>query len=1111
MKKRVTFFLTVILFFGAAPAFSRAATFTVNIRNFAFDPATTTIQVGDTVTWINNDLIQHTATSDSGAFNSGFLSQDQSFSHTFSAAGSFPFHCTPHPDMAGTIVVQGGAQGPTVSITSPANNATFPAPGNVVIEANVTAGSSAIWWVEFFDNNTLLGSDDIAPFTFTANLAAGSHSLTAKATDVINVSATSTPVNITVGAGGTKIEDPIPAGIAKGNVTIELQTVVNGLVSPLGLAVPDDNSGRLFVYDQIGLIHIVTNGTKVLTPLLDVRSRLVALDTSYDERGLLGVATHPNFAQNPLIYTYTSEPNGPTADFIRTPADHQSVIAEWRIDPANSNRVDPASRREILRIDKPQSNHNGGTMRFGADGYLYFTVGDGGAADDQGTGHSPGGNGQDKSNILGKIIRIDVNARTSVNGQYGVPADNPFVGQAGVVQEIYAYGLRNPYTFSVDRQNGDVYVADVGQNDVEEIDRIVKGGNFGWPIKEGSFFFNQNGDGEGFVSTAPVAAVPSDLVNPIAQYDHDEGAAIISGFVYRGSAPPLLAGKYVFGDWGKFTAATGRLFYLDGAEVKEFKIGTTDRTLGLWLKGFGEDAAGELYVFGSTDLGPTGTSGKMLKIVTAGTKIPDPIPTKIPKGDITVELTTVVDGMVAPLGVAVPDDNSGRMFVYDEIGVIHVISNGAKLATPLLDVQSRLVPLMPGYDERGLLGVATHPNFAQNPRIYTYTSEPNGPMADFMIMLDSPATNNHQSVLAEWRLDPANTNRVDPNSRRELLRIDKPQFNHNGGTIRFGPDGFLYFAVGDGGNADDQGPGHSPGGNGQDKTKILGKVLRIDVDTRNSANGQYGIPTDNPFVTEAGAVKEIFALGVRNPYSFTFDRQSGDLYLGDVGQNDVEEADKVTKGANLGWPLKEGTFYFDPNGTNAGFVTTFPVREVPPDLVDPIAEFDHDEGRAIIGGYVYRGATFSAIAGKYIFGDWGKFDAAAGRLFYLDGSTVKEFKIGANDRTLGLWLKGFGENAAGEIYVLGATALGPSGSTGVLQKIVPAVNPPAFQIGSVSRAGNVLNITWTGGTPPFKVEIKNNIEDANWTEVKTVNERAADVPIDAERGFIRISSQSSPP
>src|SRR3954462_7030337 len=137
------------------------------------------------------------------------------------------------------------------------------------------------------------------------------------------------------------------------------------------------------------------------------------------------------------------------------------------MDPTNPDRIDLTSRREILRVDKPQANHNGGTLRFGPDGFLYFTIGDGGAADDQGPGHSPGGNGQDKSKILGKISRIDVDARTSPNGQYGIPADNPFAGQGGVVGEIYAFGLRNPYSFSFDKQNGDILLGDVGQNQIE--------------------------------------------------------------------------------------------------------------------------------------------------------------------------------------------------------------------------------------------------------------------------------------------------------------------------------------------------------------------------------------------------------------------------------------------------------------------------------------------------------------------------------------------------------------------------------------------------------------------------------------------------------------------
>ena len=422
-----------------------------------------------------------------------------------------------------------------------------------------------------------------------------------------------------------RIVDPIPQKIPKGSLAIELQTIADGLVSPIGGVVPDDGSGRMFVYDQIGLIYVITNGVLMPTPLLDVRDRLVPLDPGYDERGLIGLALHTNFAQHPLIYTYTSETNGQTADFpIAMPAgstnDHQQVIAEWRIDPADSNRVDTTSRREVLRLDKPQFNHNGGTMRFGPDGFLYFGVGDGGAADDEGLGHSPGGNGQDTSKILGKINRIDVDARTSSNGQYGVPLDNPFVGQPGFVPEIYAYGVRNPYSFSFDSLTGDLYLGDVGQNNVEEIDKVIKGGNFGWSIKEGGFFFDANGTNDGFVTSVPVRDVPPGLIDPIAQYDHDEGDAVIGGFLYRGSAVPSLIGKYVTGDLG--TANLGRLFYFDGIQLNEFQIGTNDRPLGIFLKGFGQDATGELYVFGSTNIGPSGTDGKVFKIVGLTTNQP---------------------------------------------------------------------------------------------------------------------------------------------------------------------------------------------------------------------------------------------------------------------------------------------------------------------------------------------------------------------------------------------------------------------------------------------------------------------------------------------------------
>ena len=608
---------------GLAP--TRAATNTIEIRNFGFNPPTTTIDVGDTVTWVQRDSTQHTTTSGQngtpdGIWDSPLLSVNQTFSHTFTAAGSFPFFCRPHPFMTGSVIVRAGAELPTVAITSPTNNGTFTAPATVQIEAAATAPGSTVASVEFFDGSVSLGQDQEAPYSVSVPLAEGAHTLTAKVTTGNSATATSSPVTVTVttASGGTRIENPFPARLAKSDITVELTTVADGLISPLGMAVPDDSSGRLFVYDQAGFVYVISGGVKLELPLLDVQARLVPLG-NYDERGLLGFATHPNFAQNPLVYTYTSEPVGATADFttvlpVGATNNHQSVIAEWRLDPLNSNRVDLTSRREILRIDQPQSNHNGGSLRFGPDHFLYVSLGDGGAADDQGAGHVATGNGQETENVYGSVLRLDVDGRTAPNGQYAIPTDNPFVGKAGL-DEIYAYGFRNPYSFSFDSLTGELYLADVGQNAVEEIDRVFKGGNYGWPIKEGEFYFDPNGTNAGFITTVPVREVPGNLIDPIGQYDHDEGVAVVSGFVYRGAQLPGLIGRYVTGDWGSFGQPTGRLFYLDRSEIKELRIGSEDRSLGLWLKGYGQDAAGELYVFGSTNLGPKGTSGKMLKMV----------------------------------------------------------------------------------------------------------------------------------------------------------------------------------------------------------------------------------------------------------------------------------------------------------------------------------------------------------------------------------------------------------------------------------------------------------------------------------------------------------------
>lgn len=422
---------------------------------------------------------------------------------------------------------------------------------------------------------------------------------------------------------GLPIVDPIPGRIPTGTITVDLQEVASGLVSPLGLSAPDDGTNRLFVYDQAGRVWIIANGLKLPTPFLDLRKRLIKLTKSYDERGLIGFALHPDFATNGKLYTFTSERVGPKADFTTTmPSGQkfncQSVIAEWKVSSANPNVVDPATRRELIRIDKPEFNHNGGQLAFGRDRFLYMAIGDGGAADDQGPGHLPDGNSQDLNNIYGKILRIDVNGSNSANGQYGIPSGNPFVGKDGI-DEIYAYGLRNPYSFSFDRKTGKLYAGDAGQNKIEEIDLVVKGGNYGWRLKEGTFDFNPNGSADGYVTNSPAEPLPAGLIDPIAEYDHDDGTVVIGGRVYRGKAVPQLSGRYVFGDFGtSFTSPSGRLFYLDAQKkIRELRFGSATGSLGLWLHGFGEDLKGEIYVLGSQKLGPDSTTGKVLKIVPA--------------------------------------------------------------------------------------------------------------------------------------------------------------------------------------------------------------------------------------------------------------------------------------------------------------------------------------------------------------------------------------------------------------------------------------------------------------------------------------------------------------
>ena len=452
-------------------------------------------------------------------------------------------------------------------------------------------------------------------------------------------------------------------------------------------------------------------------------------------------------------------------------------------------------------------------------------------------------------------------------------------------------------------------------------------------------------------------------------------------------------------------------------------------------------------------------------------QLQDPIPAPLPKGSLTVELATLAQGMAAPLGMAAPDDGTGRFFIYDQVGLVRVFDRSQLLSTPLLDVRQRLVNLGATYDERGLLGLETHPDFRNHPLLYTYTSEPASAPPDFMA---NGGSVDHQSVVAEWRLDAANSNQVDVASRRELLRIDQPQPNHNAGTLRFGPDGYLYIALGDGGGANDTSGGHGSNGNGQNINTVHGSVLRIDVDGTNSANGMYGVPADNPFVGQNG-IDEIFAYGFRNPYMFSFDSMTGDLWLGDVGQNEIEEVDRVTKGGNYGWNFKEGSFFFNPS--TAG-VATDPIRPVPGNLIDPVAEYDHSEGTSVIGGYVYRGTQIKALTGLYVTGDYRR--GSSGRLFYLNtNSDLQEFQIGMDDRSLGMQLKGFGEDRQGELYVFGSNG-GPSGTSGQMLKIVPLL-----QLSGIRINGQQLVVAFTGNIPTgtvLELQAKNDLDPQSpWT------------------------------
>jgi glucose/arabinose dehydrogenase len=351
----------------------------------------------------------------------------------------------------------------------------------------------------------------------------------------------------------------LPVAAAGSLVPIE-----SGFAQPLQVTNARDGSNRLFVVERAGLIRIVKNGTILPTPFLDITGS-VALS---DEQGLLGLAFHPKFKSNRKFYVY----------FTR--ADGDIAINEFKASSANPNVAIRSSGRRIMTIGHPpDTNHNGGGMAFGKDGFLYIATGDGGGSGD------PDGHAQDKGSLLGKILRIDID-RTSSRGNYRVPTFNPYVGRSGL-DEVWSIGLRNPWRISFDREFGDLWIGDVGEGQREEVDRksldsaatLGRRSNYGWKTVEGNLCFSP-----------PSGCSKSGKVVPIATYDHSNGrCAVTGGHVYRGSKYPKLMGRYIFGDF-----CSGEIWIVS----RSASPGTHPTLLldsDLLISSFGEDEKGEVY------------------------------------------------------------------------------------------------------------------------------------------------------------------------------------------------------------------------------------------------------------------------------------------------------------------------------------------------------------------------------------------------------------------------------------------------------------------------------------------------------------------------------------
>ena len=469
------------------------------------------------------------------------------------------------------------------------NTVTIAAPDKLLAELAVTPGSVLHeLWVDSTTGHLMWrqGNSEITPSIST------SYQWWLGGSETISIDQTTGNLSL------TGIADPYSVP------EIDISLVVGGLASPTVVTTSSSTDTRLFITEQAGLIKIYKDGAILGTPFLDLTASVLALTAGYDERGLLGMAFHPNYSSNGEFFVYYSKAKSGAG------INHESIVAKFTV--SGNPDVSGTTEEIIFQFDQPNNNHNGGCLAFGNDGYLYIATGDGGGQND------PNDLAQDRTNYYGKILRINVDS----GSPYSIPADNPYIGHGTYKEEIYAYGFRNPYRMSFDASTGKLWTGDVGQGTYEEIDIVTNNGNYGWSVKEGNSIF----DNAQAVTIAAALGIDvnvflNSLVSPVAEYDHTVGLSVIGGFVYRGSTCVDLKGKYVFGDWAKdWSSSTGVIYYLEEPTPGNYVIKTL-KNLTESVVGFGEDNLKELYVI--TKVGynhDANTTGKIYKFT--GQRIP---------------------------------------------------------------------------------------------------------------------------------------------------------------------------------------------------------------------------------------------------------------------------------------------------------------------------------------------------------------------------------------------------------------------------------------------------------------------------------------------------------